>query len=357
MDEFARISYWTNDGQAKSLLEANGVKLAIGDDTAIVAGAVNSAANRYDRDGNAGEDAYELLYTVDTMVEDVHFTRQTMSLEQIGYKALASNLSDIAAMGGIPLHAVIAISMPRHYEAQQIKQIYNGIYQCANQYEVAIVGGDTTSSPYSLVLTITVIGQVEADAALRRSGAKAGDVLITTGVAGKSAAGLQLLLQPQHEQLIPLKCSQALKHAHQLPQPHLAQGRLLRSLGSCHALNDVSDGLASEASEIAQASAVDIIIDEQLLPISNSLSQYSTAVKQPYLDWMLYGGEDYILLGCMESQQVETAKTAFAERGMKLFAIGYVEPGDGNVWLERMDDRLERKQRERINRRGYNHFI
>lgn len=354
MDEFARIRYWTNEGQAKSLLEANGVKLAIGDDAAIVEGAVRSAANRY---GNACDDAYELLYTVDTMVEDVHFTRQTMSLDQIGYKALASNLSDIAAMGGIPLHAVIAISVPSHYEAEQIKQIYNGIYQCANEYEVAIVGGDTTSSPYSLVLTITVIGQVEAGTALRRSGAKAGDVLFTTGVAGKSAAGLHLLLHPQHGELIPLKPNLVLKQAHQLPQPHLAQGRLLRSLGCCHALNDVSDGLASEASEIAQASAVDIVIDEQMLPVGDSLLQYSTAVKQPYLDWMLYGGEDYILLGCMEREQLNTAKAAFAKRGLELFEIGYVESGDGHVWLERMDNKLEGKRRERINGRGYNHFI
>lgn len=346
MDEFSRISYWTKEGQAKSLLEATGVKLAIGDDAAIVSGAVRQDEGC----------SYEMLYTVDTMVEDIHFNTQTMQLDHIGYKALASNLSDIAAMGGIALHALIAISVPGHYTEEHIKQIYHGIYQCANQYEVAIVGGDTTASPHSLVLTITVIGQVEAGTALRRSGAKPGDLIVTTGIAGRSAAGLHLLLHPEFEPQLAAKHVQSLKQAHQMPQPQLEQGRLLRSLGGCHALNDVSDGLASEAVEIAEASGVAFVLDEQLLPVSEGLSQYGSCTKQSLLDWMLYGGEDYILLGTIDPQCYEQVKEQFAQRHMQIYAIGKVEPGKGEVWLERMDSRMAHKQRERIYKRGYNHF-
>jgi len=347
MDEFARISFWTNEGQAPDLLEARGVRLAIGDDAAIVA-----ATNKEDRN-----EAYDWLYTVDTMVEEIHFKSETMSLEAIGYKALASNISDIAAMGGIPMHAVVAISIPSRYSPQQIKQIYNGIYQCANQYGVAIVGGDTTSSPHSLVLTITVIGKVEAGTAIRRSGAKPGDVLFVTGIAGKSAAGLHLLLNAHQEQHLAQHHLEMLKQAHQAPQPQVAQGRLLHDLGSCHALNDVSDGLASEAAEIAAASAVDIVIDEQLLPISESLSQYSACAQQSTLEWILYGGEDYILLGSMPTEHFAKTKAAFSEQGMELYEIGRVEQGQGEVWLEALDAKLERKQRTCLSKRGYNHFI
>lgn len=352
MDEFSRISYWTSNQQDEKLLKRNAVKTAIGDDAAVVAGAVSENGSNKD---------YELLYTVDTMVEDIHFTSTTMTYAQIGYKALASNLSDIAAMGGVPLHALVAISVPGHVSAEQTKQLYDGIYECANTFEVAIVGGDTTSSPHNLVVTITVVGQVEAGTAILRSGAKSRDILVMTGVAGKSAAGLHLLMHPELEQEISPELSAQLKRAHQLPKPHLAQARLLRESGVCHSLNDVSDGLASEAGEIALASKVDVIIEETKLPISDSLSRYAALSHCSALDWMLYGGEDYILIGTIAPQHYKELKQSFQQLGMQLYEIGYVEAGAGEVWLEGSSWQSQRgqslkKQRKRIERKGFNHF-
>jgi len=346
MDEFSRISYWTNLKQERDHLEHLGVRLAIGDDAAVVAGPVPMD----------GQESYELLYTVDTMVENVHFTSNTMSFEHIGYKAMASNLSDIAAMGGIPLHALVAISIPQHVTAEQVKRIYDGIFQCANTFQVAVVGGDTTFSPHNLVLTITIIGQVEAGTALTRSGAQPGDMLVMTGVAGKSAAGLHLLMHPEQEEFVPQEHSIQLKRNHQLPKPHIAQARLLRQSGVCHSLNDISDGLASEAAEIAQASLVDLIIEEAKLPISDSLSRYASSCKLSMLDWILYGGEDYILVGTIMPQAYKELKRSFQQLGMQLYEIGYVEVGSGEIWLEGTELSHQRKERKRIEHRGYNHF-
>lgn len=345
MDEFSRINRWNTQRQTNELRELLGVKVGIGDDAAVVS--VTKASEH--------EQPMELLYTVDTMVEGVHFISETMSLEQIGYKALATNLSDIAAMGGIPLHALISISMPNAYDPEQINEIYNGIYACANRYQVAIVGGDTTSSPHTLVISITVIGQVKSGKAILRSGAKQGDIVFLTGVAGQSAAGLHAL---QHMDAIEARQMYGpIIIAHQKPEPHLMAGKLLLECGGCHSLNDVSDGLASELSEIAKSSKLDIVIQEQLLPISNSLSQYALYSKQSMLDWILYGGEDYILVGTVHVDKVFELESLFANNNLPFYQIGFTQEGNGQLWLESWDEQFRKLERKKIINRGYNHFI
>ena len=346
MDEFSRIQYWNAKRQEQALKVSLGVKVDIGDDAAVV-------ALPYEVHRNQSQ--YESLYTVDTMVEDIHFSSETTDFEHIGYKALAANLSDIAAMGGIPLHALIAISIPDHYSADHVMRIYNGIYDCANRYKVAIVGGDTTSSPHSLVLTITVIGMVEQGKAILRSGASVGDIVFVTGVPGQSAAGLHLLQHANTSQY-PVALVDSLIRAHQQPEPHLQAGRLLSTSNACHALNDISDGLISELSEIAKASHVDIVIDENQIPLSDSMSQYAGKSGQSMFDWVLYGGEDYILVGTASREQFASIEASFREQQLQLYAVGEVIAGNGEVWMDSWNDGLQLQKRNQIMNRGYNHF-
>lgn len=350
MDEFSSIRFWTSKREQAHLWKQNGVQLSIGDDTAIV-----SNTNHINLNTSLAEQV-QWLYTMDTMVEGVHFIAETMNYEQIGYKALASNVSDIAAMGGIPLHALVAISVPPHVTTSDIDLLYEGLYRCANQYDVVIVGGDTTSSLHSLTITVTLIGQVEQGRAIRRSGAKPGQLVVLTGVTGSSAAGLHLLQHPTNEQWLAPQYAKRLKQSHQCPTAHIEEGRILLQSEACFALNDVSDGLSSEAYEIAEASGVDIIIEEHKIPIGEALSQYAAVANRNAYDWILHGGEDYVLLATIERTEYERLAQQFKAQGKMLYEIGYVEHGEGKVWLDQLDQKLAHKERKLLAKQGYNHF-
>ncbi|MCA0756686.1 thiamine-phosphate kinase [Paenibacillus sp. N4] len=363
MDEFARIQHWTAGRQPEEWLRRRGVVIGIGDDAA----AIDPAAAA---DGVA--EPKRLLLAVDTMVETVHFKRSTMRDEDVGYKALAANVSDIAAMGGVPLHALVSVSVPPSYKPERMRRLYDGLYECAERYGVAVAGGDTTSSPEHLVVAVTVTGTVEAGRELRRSGAKPGDAVFVTGAVGMSAAGLHALLAQEGRAagteageaecdpaaaaaaivrscgLDPAQAA-ALLLAHRRPGPSVRAGRLLLELG-CHSLNDVSDGLASEAWEIAEASGLRLVLEERRLPKSGSLAAYAAAAGVDPLDWMLFGGEDYALLGTMELSAAEAARSAFHAEGIPFFVIGHTEAAGTGVELIRANGRTKLKKQ------GYNHF-
>jgi thiamine-monophosphate kinase len=182
MDEFARIRHWTRGRQRPEWLRSRGVVVGIGDDAAVL-----------EPDADGSGDVRHLVWTVDTMVEDVHFNASTMDAPDIGWKALASNVSDIAAMGGEPRHALVSVSMPRTCDPERIRRLYDGLYACADRYGIAVVGGDTTSSPERLVVTVALGGAVEAGKAVTRAGARPGDLVFLTGPVGLSAAGLHWL--------------------------------------------------------------------------------------------------------------------------------------------------------------------
>lgn len=362
LDEFASIHHWTAARQESKWQQRRGVITGIGDDTAVVDPA--SA-----EDGVAAPK--RLLLAVDTMVETVHFKQSTMRDEDVGYKALAANISDIAAMGGVPLHALVSVSVPPSYSPERMRRLYDGLYECAERYGVAIAGGDTTSSPGQLVVAVTVTGTVEAGRELLRSGAKPGDAVFVTGAVGMSAAGLHALLAQEErtgEKQFPADFSgqpeASIVLAHQRPCPSVRAGRLLLSRGSCRSLNDVSDGLASEAWEIADASGLRIILREALLPRSGSMAAYASRTGIDPLEWMLYGGEDYVLLGTMAAEDAEPMRAVFQQEGLPFFIIGETEEGEPGVELVRHNQanagqgRLSpSEKREKLKKRGYNHFL
>lgn len=228
------------------------------------------------------------LLTADMLVESVHFDLAWISPRQLGYKSLAVNISDIAAMGGTPRHAAVSIALPQTSSVAFVMELYDGMKAIGREFGVNIIGGDTVSSPDKLVINVTLTGDVAADRMIRRSGAKPGDLVLVTGCLGDSAAGLELL---QHK----VGGSETLVRAHLTPKPQIAAGQAAAALGAT-AMDDISDGISSEANEIAAASQKGMRIYAADIPLSEDLLQYAASVGRDPLEYALFGGEDYQLL-------------------------------------------------------------
>ncbi|WP_123041874.1 thiamine-phosphate kinase [Cohnella candidum] len=336
-DEFALIRSWTAGRQSAERLALAGVKTGIGDDAAVV----------------SPEQGHDLLLAMDTMVEEIHFLPETMEDADIGYKALAANVSDIAAMGGKPLHALISVSVPSAWGPERMASLYDGFYECADQYGIAVVGGDTTVSRRHLVVAVTLTGAVPSGRAVTRSGASPDEIVFVTGPVGLSAGGLYGMLPPGEGGRVPPFPPERLVRAHRKPVPSVSAGRILADEGWATSLNDVSDGLASEAWEIAESSGVTLVLHENRLPLSGELAAYASACRMDPLEWMLYGGEDYVLLGTAERRNAEAIQTRFRAEGLPFFVIGETESGSPGVYLDSQDPGRARKP---IAKRGYNHF-
>ncbi|MGO4890506.1 thiamine-phosphate kinase [Anaerobacillus sp. MEB173] len=293
-----------------------------------------------------GDNRFDEIVCMDTMVEGIHFASQTMRPYDIGYKVLASNISDIAAMGGVPTYYLVSIAIPPHWQVEDLRQIYNGMSDLARQYHVDLIGGDTVSTKDVLVITITVLGRVEGQRQLLRSNAKPDDVVFITGYVGESAAGLQLLLDNDKDYDYN-ELEQQLIRAHQTPIPQIKEGRILAGKEVRVSLNDISDGVASEAYEIAEASQVSIVLESDALPRSKALRLFSD---EQQLKWILNGGEDFKLIGTVSAEQWESIKDDFAIQGLEIFKVGIVKEGPANVYL------IQDGQTTRLNKAGYNHF-
>lgn len=307
----------------------NSLIQGIGDDAALIKGS-----------------AQDQIVCLDTMVEGIHFTKQTMSPFHTGYKALAANISDIAAMGGSPQFYLVSIAIPAEWREEELSQLYKGMAELAEEYEMDLIGGDTVSTKGPLVLSVTVMGQVEQGRKLLRSNAKPGDLVFVSGPVGDSAAGLSLLLEKSHHHTF-TDFESELVREHQIPKPHVGAGRVLAQSNKRIALNDISDGIASEANEIAESSGVTISLQYDKLPRSEAISHYP---EQQQEKWMLYGGEDYKLIGTMSPDDFPAVQEQCAKAGFTLTEIGKVSKGEPCVMLDRGTEQ------EKLSKSGYNHF-
>ncbi|WP_236035306.1 thiamine-phosphate kinase [Alkalihalobacterium elongatum] len=292
------------------------------------------------------EDDYDEVICVDTMVEDVHFANETMAPFHIGYKALAVNISDIAAMGGIPLFYLVSIAIPKDWDDQAIYEIYEGMTSIATKYDMDLIGGDTVSTKGKLVISVTVLGKIEKGRRLLRSQAKPGDVVFVTGNVGTSAAGLHFLFERSRNGQFS-EVEKNLIKTHQMPQPQVKAGRILANSNCRISLNDISDGVASEAYEIAEASDVTIIIEKNKIPI---IQQVTSIQEDQPLQWALYGGEDFQLIGTMAKEDWTMVSKRLEKQGVTASIIGKVIAGEGKVFLQTEENLVELKKE------GYNHF-
>lgn len=257
--------------------------------------------------------ASQMLVSTDALVEGTHFRRDLMSLEEIGWKAVAVNLSDIAAMAGRPRYVFVTVCAPPDFAQNDFRSLYQGITDCARQYRLTVAGGDITMAD-KLMLSLTIIGDVHENGCLTRSGAKAGDVVIATGDFGASRAGLWQLLSGQGGNRKSASsggqtsdpADKSTKHyalsRHVHPLPRLAESWILvQKTGSFGALMDASDGLADALLQIARASSVGLMIELGSIPIHEQTKKVAAEAGVDPIEWALYGGEDYELVGCIDA--------------------------------------------------------
>ena len=265
-----------------------------------------------------------LLLTTDTLVEDVHFRRRTATLRDVGAKALAVNISDIAAMGGEPRFALLALACPAECTVDEIDELYAGLGEVARRYGVDLVGGDTCATPDRIVLTIALAGGVEGSP-LTRSGARPGDAILVTGTLGGSAAGLAAL---EHgSPAVPAAAAAEVHRAHRRPVPRVAEGRLIRASGAATAMIDVSDGLATDLGHIAEESRVGARVRLAALPVSDATRQVARALERSAWSWAVSGGEDYeLLFTAAPDRAAALAARVTAETGTPVSAIGEIRP-------------------------------
>ena len=237
-----------------------------------------------------------LLQTTDLLIENVHFRRDWGTPRQLGWKALAVNLSDIAAMGGKPLHAHLNLAIPTSWPQKEILSFQSGFRALAERFGVSLLGGDLSSSPGPLVISVMVNGCVKAGKAIRRSGAIPGDVIWVSGTLGDAAAGLRLLQSAQRSARFS-RHERALQKAFLQPMPEVDLGIICSDSGCVHAMIDLSDGLAGDLGHILELSKVGAIIESDKLPISKALSGAAKRHRWKVQELTLQGGEDYRLLG------------------------------------------------------------
>lgn len=270
-------------------------------------------------------DDRSVVVTTDLLIENVHFLRDRISAYDLGYKALAVNLSDIAAMGATPAATFLSLGLPADgVGVEWCDRFFEGY----RSFGVPLLGGDTTASLQGIVVNVTVLGIAENDRIKRRSGAEAGDLIVVTGPLGDSAAGLQALLTdlPATPEIA------ALIKAHHRPRPHLAEGEWLGREADVHALMDVSDGVASDLGHILRASGVGAEIDTASLPISDRLRETATEQGWEPLKLALTGGEDYVLLGTVAPTRFEELQARFTARfGRPLAVIGRCVAGPAQI--------------------------
>lgn len=283
---------------------------------------------------------YAQIITCDLLTEGIHFINGTISARQLGYKAVAASLSDIAAMGGKPTNILISIALPANYPVEQWQDFYDGVKEICAKYQVNLIGGDTTASVAGLTINVTAMGVVEHRHIRRRSAAQVGDMVFVTGALGGSRAGLECLLNPEFT-LDGLE-REAVLQQHYHPEPCCNEIAVLNALfqDRLHGLNDISDGLLSECHELAQASQVAIVLNEQEVPVHPGSS----------LDFALTGGEDYQLVGTVAPQLAQQLAAEYQQQtGKPLYFIGSVQQGQG-VYFLRQGQLIAAQSR------GYNHF-
>lgn len=310
------------------------VILGIGDDCAIT----------------SHRSKYHLVTTTDSLQERVHFTWQNISPYQLGRKAIAVNLSDIAAMGALPKFGLLALSTPGHCSLQTIQEMARGISDICTQFKVSIIGGNICKSFSDFSITVTLIGEVEAGKAIRRSGARVGDGIFVTGYPGESALGLDIL-----RNRLPIACAklkERLTLKHLVPIPRVHEGRLLSSNGLATSMIDISDGLLSDLNHICQANKVGAQICLADLPVREDtqkalLSQHVTDFR-----YSLYGGEEYELLFTIIPNLIGTFTQIWSNNtGIHCTRIGEIMPLEEGLVLVGKDG-----SKTSVMAKGFDHF-
>ncbi|MEP7033513.1 MAG: thiamine-phosphate kinase [Actinomycetota bacterium] len=298
--------------------ETSGVIVGLGDDAAVVEPGTGSS-----------------VLTTDLLVDGVHFERGSTSARDLGAKAIAVNVSDIAAMGASPRYALASLALPSDIEAAWVVELYGGMRAACDEYALALVGGDLSRAE-RLVISVMVLGEVSRGHAVTREGARAGDAIVVTGSLGAAAAGLALSRAPAPVLLAALSAGWARELLDALARPaaRVGEGVTLAQCGAT-AMMDLSDGVAKDLSRLCIASGVGARVRLADVPIPEAVRAAAAALAVDPLDLAISGGEDYELLATIAPTEVDGARERLRDRfGLALTRVGDIVEGQGLVAVD-----------------------
>ncbi|MDI6767391.1 MAG: thiamine-phosphate kinase [Bacteroidota bacterium] len=296
------------------------------------------------------------LFTTDAFVEGIHFDLTFTSFKHLGWKIIAANISDIAAMGGIPRYAAITLSLPKKISVEMVEELYRGAIFVCKKYSCLIVGGDTTSSMASMVISVALTGEADERFVRYRKDAKPGEYICVTGHLGASLAGLKVLKR-EKERFVKSNDSPAFKpnlepyalaiEKHLMPKPRLDISKILKEHVQIGAMIDISDGLASEIHHICNNNEVGAMIHEQNIPIEAVTQKIAGEFTESPFDYSLYGGEEYELLFTISEEEYSKLEKLTTD----ITIIGRVTEKEKGIILVR-----EQGEEEPLRFVGWDHF-
>jgi thiamine-monophosphate kinase len=284
-------------------------------------------------------DASIQLATVDSLIQGVHFPTEIASWQELGWKALAVNLSDIAAMGGTPRYGLVSLALPPETEVDDVTALYTGMLELAKQYKVTIVGGNISNAPM-VIINVTVLGNNPQKRILTRSSARPGELIAVTGYLGSAAAGLEMLTKKLEFEV---DTAARFRQAFFKPIPRITEGQLLLEQGAKTAI-DISDGLLADLSQICKASKVGAQIDADRVPVEPLVK---AAFGDKATELALTGGEDYELLFTAKAEVIAGIKKAAP---CPISAIGEIVAAKGVTVVDR------RGKPVNVDGAGWEHF-
>ncbi len=282
------------------------------------------------------------LLTMDTLVESVHFDCSWHPPYLLGRKAVTVNVSDVAAMGGKPVFALLSLGLPADFEPAWATELNRGIHDACCQYGCLLIGGDTVCSPEKVSLTLTLIGEAAQDQVVYRHGACLGDTIWVSGVLGYAAAGLDCLRSGAVDPTELASCIQA----HLNPEARTGLGKALAQTGCVHAMMDISDGLATDLAHLCQQSKVGARVEAEKLPGRQGLACAAALLQKKTRDWMLAGGEDYELLFTASPQDSQIIQDVAAKHGIRVSPVGSITAQGQGVC----------DKEQQISFQGFDHF-
>jgi thiamine-monophosphate kinase len=292
------------------------VRIGIGDDAAVL----------------IPERGMQTVVTTDSLIEGVHFRRDWTEAAAIGHKALAVNLSDIAAMGATPRASLLSLGLPPALPLEDFDQLIDGYARLADATRTPLVGGNIAKSPGPLLIDVTVIGSVRPRRVLLRTGAREGDELFVTGTPGLSAAGLALLADGVDRDALTVD-ERVCVDRHERPEPRLRIGRIVARTSAASAAMDLSDGLADAASTLAASAGLGVVLDASTIPIHPGVASVAARRGQSPLDLILGGGEDYELAFAVPARRRARFLAAARRADLPVTRVGRFERARG-AWLE-----------------------
>ena len=289
--------------------------------------------------------------TADALVEGVHFDLAFASFQDVGWRAMAANLSDVAAAGGCPTWATVCLCVPPSATVESLEALYTGMDAVAAPLGCRIIGGDTTASPSGLTISIAMLGEVRRERLTRRGGAKPGDLFCVTGHLGGSRAGLEVLRRGRAGDAPPARFDEPVRR-YLRPTPRVREAAIMGDVVPVHAAIDVSDGLASEIHHLCRTSRVGARIEQTMIPIHAQTEAVARLYDAEPLKFALSGGEDFELLFTVAPGDAERVARAVQEAtGTPVSILGEAVPVEEGIRIHRTDGAWHR-----LDSSGYDHF-